>query len=530
MLPMAHRRSPQGRRPLPLTPLVVAVVLLPAVPALAAIQWHPDLATARAAARISQRPVLAVFTAGWNAASNDLEKTSLASPEAEAVLTACFEPVRIDIDAHPELIRRLGVAHVPTACLLGDEDTPLSTFEIPDNPPAFVAAAVRAAQQAAAGSETPAANAPSAWAAAGDATAQAFASAGIGPRNAETAAAGPPSKLKSKVRQLSAFASGEPLSEQPQADVPPMLVKAPPQAPPPQPAAARRAGWPAEVATAPPTEPMAPARPSLEPVSTASATVPGAVGDKSPWLSSPAEARGGAAAATPSPSLPAPAPAVASSPAAPTTLPTQDPAAAAPLRGPAEAARPPAAPPNPFVAAFQNPLGWFGKNKPAAATPPPPTMPPALSQSGPTLGGIAAAVAPPPAAAGASAPDAHGSMPLGLEGYCPVTLADRGTWVEGRAQWGARHRGRTYLFAGAEQQQAFLANPDRYAPALSGDDPVLAFESARSTPGQRRYGVTYQSRIYLFATPESRTRFTTDPGRYTARVAIAEAPAGIVRR
>ena len=113
-------------------------------------------------------------------------------------------------------------------------------------------------------------------------------------------------------------------------------------------------------------------------------------------------------------------------------------------------------------------------------------------------------------------------MPLGLEGYCPVTLVDHGTWAEGRVQWGVRHRGRTYLFAGAEQQQTFLANPDRYAPALSGDDPVLAMESGARTPGQRRYGVTYQSRMYLFATPETRATFAADPARYSASVLVAE--------
>jgi YHS domain-containing protein len=116
-------------------------------------------------------------------------------------------------------------------------------------------------------------------------------------------------------------------------------------------------------------------------------------------------------------------------------------------------------------------------------------------------------------------------MPLGLEGYCPVTLAERGVWTEGRAQWGVRHRGRTYLFAGPEQQQAFLATPDRCAPALSGDDPVVAVEQGKSTPGRRAYGVTYQSRMYLFASPESRTAFSGNPERYTASVTLAERPA-----
>jgi YHS domain-containing protein len=113
-------------------------------------------------------------------------------------------------------------------------------------------------------------------------------------------------------------------------------------------------------------------------------------------------------------------------------------------------------------------------------------------------------------------------MPVGLEGYCPVTLAERGVWVEGRAQWGARHRGRTYLFASVEQQQAFLSDPDRYAPALSGDDPVLALDAGKSTPGQRRYGVTYQSRTYLFSSTETRDAFAANPQRYTSGAMVAE--------
>ena len=126
------------------------------------------------------------------------------------------------------------------------------------------------------------------------------------------------------------------------------------------------------------------------------------------------------------------------------------------------------------------------------------------------------------AAATPAEPDTFGSMPVGLEGYCPVTLAERGAWVEGRAQWGVRHRGRTYLFASVDQQKAFLADPDRYAPALSGDDPVLAFDAGKSTPGQRRYGVTYQSRTYLFTSPETRDAFAANPQRYTSGAMVAE--------
>ena len=146
---------------------------------------------------------------------------------------------------------------------------------------------------------------------------------------------------------------------------------------------------------------------------------------------------------------------------------------------------------------------------------------PAAPKSAPSSTSTVASTLPQTAATPVE-PDAYGSMPVGLEGYCPVTLAERGAWVEGRAQWGVRHRGRTYLFATAEQQKAFLADPDRYAPALSGDDPVMAFDTGKSTPGQRRYGVTYQSRTYLFASTETRDAFAANPQRYTSGAMVAE--------
>ena len=117
------------------------------------------------------------------------------------------------------------------------------------------------------------------------------------------------------------------------------------------------------------------------------------------------------------------------------------------------------------------------------------------------------------------------SMPVGLEGYCAVSLVDKRLWVEGRAKWGVRHRGRTYLFAGPEEQKAFLANPDRYAPGLAGDDPVLATDLGRKVPGQRQYGVSYRSKVFLFSSPDTKAAFEANPQKYSQRVQVAEQPA-----
>jgi protein disulfide-isomerase len=124
------------------------------------------------------------------------------------------------------------------------------------------------------------------------------------------------------------------------------------------------------------------------------------------------------------------------------------------------------------------------------------------------------AVAENPAGA-AVAPQVHaGNPPLALDGYCPVQLSEKERWVKGNPRWGLIHRGRTYLFAGPEEQSRFFADPDRFAPVLSGGDVVLATEQGQQVEGKREYGVWFGARVYLFSSEDSLRRFATDPYRY----------------
>jgi len=112
---------------------------------------------------------------------------------------------------------------------------------------------------------------------------------------------------------------------------------------------------------------------------------------------------------------------------------------------------------------------------------------------------------------------------LALDGYCPVQLCDdmqagNPKWTLGNRRWGAIHCGRTYLFAGAEQQQRFLADPDRYAPVISGNDAVLDVDRGESVPGKREHGLLFQGRIYLFASESSLETFSKTPNHYADRV------------
>ncbi|MEX0937879.1 MAG: thioredoxin family protein [Pirellulales bacterium] len=125
-----------------------------------------------------------------------------------------------------------------------------------------------------------------------------------------------------------------------------------------------------------------------------------------------------------------------------------------------------------------------------------------------------------------------GQPPLGLEGFCPVTLKQKFDWQPGNRQWGAVHRGRTYLFAGPQQQQMFLQNPDYYSPVLSGIDPVLALDQQQLVEGRRKHGVFYEDQMYLFANESTLARFSKDSARYAAgvRQAMQQSAGGVIRR
>lgn len=58
--------------------------------------------------------------------------------------------------------------------------------------------------------------------------------------------------------------------------------------------------------------------------------------------------------------------------------------------------------------------------------------------------------------------------PLALRGYDPVAYFEEGKAVEGQASLQAVHAGATYQFSSEANQQAFEANPERFAPQFGG--------------------------------------------------------------
>ena len=102
-----------------------------------------------------------------------------------------------------------------------------------------------------------------------------------------------------------------------------------------------------------------------------------------------------------------------------------------------------------------------------------------------------------------------------------MVLSERQQWALGDRRWGAIHRGRTYLFTGPEEQRRFFTDPDRYAPAISGNDVVLAAEQGQPVPGMREHGVFFGNRVYLFSSEATLDKFARNPNLYANQTPAA---------
>jgi protein disulfide-isomerase len=111
-----------------------------------------------------------------------------------------------------------------------------------------------------------------------------------------------------------------------------------------------------------------------------------------------------------------------------------------------------------------------------------------------------------------------GAPPLGFDGYCPVSMRNSWKWTAGDPRWGVVHRGRTYWFAGPEEQKQFWTDPDRYTPALSGMDAVLSVDHQQQVPGKREHSLDYDGLFYMFASEATLQQFTANPQRYAQTV------------
>lgn len=97
---------------------------------------------------------------------------------------------------------------------------------------------------------------------------------------------------------------------------------------------------------------------------------------------------------------------------------------------------------------------------------------------------------------------------------CPVTLRDDRKIVRPTPEFTSIHNGQRYKFASAEAQAKFDASPERYAPAIDGNDAVLASMGAVGYEGSLLNTGIYEGKLYLFHSERTAEMFRKDPTQF----------------
>jgi YHS domain-containing protein/thiol-disulfide isomerase/thioredoxin len=451
-------------------PLIFVLGLLLAAPAWAqdAVHWHNDLESAKTVARESKRLVLIHFWTTSCVPCKALEQNVFSQPGVASAVEAQLVPVKLNADENPATAQSFGITRVPTDVIITPDGQVVGKLVSPATPAAYVAEVTGFANKFATNTGALYAGAAS----------SAPAQSQLSPLNSAYARL----QLSPNAPPIGAVA-GVPGSGSP------------------------------NFATVP--GPTSPVNPVMNP------SMPGAIPARPVAQSVPMQNPGlpnyGAGGS------PLPMPQVVNNPAAaaPQTQLVQ--AAITPIGVPTP---PPAQVANPYLAATAPTQPAMPSVPPMAALPTAPATSPMpqygaqLPSTPPTLSASAPVAAAP--AVPSAVPDSRllpaGAPPLAFDGYCPVSMRNKWQWVAGNPQYGIVHLGRTYWFAGPEEQKQFWTEPTRYAPALSGNDPVLAIDHQQQVPGKREHSLDYDGLFYMFASEATLQQFTANPARYAAGV------------
>lgn len=451
---------------------VLLVFLLTAsVSAQEAMHWHNDLESAKTMARTSGRLVLVHFWTPSCGPCMALNQNVFNQPGVASAIETQFVPVKLNADENSATASSFGITRVPTDVIITPDGQVVAKLISPPTPAAYVAELTAAAGKYTGRS--------------GQAFAMAAQRAPVQPQinsayaNLQVSPTAAPAIDPFQSQQPSA-AGGVTAAAVPFGNNPLGLGKQ-------QPAAGTMGYSGLATGTSPVPSQQAAAYPGASSASQVA----------SPYLS--------ATTAALQPSLP-PINTSATPPAAPPSqianpyMSVTAPAAAAP----AQPALPKAPPMITSPSAYDN--STLRANVPASPAVPP-AAPPAATAAAPAVNAVPDVSKLPP-----------GSPPLAFEGYCPVTMRNHWKWVAGDYRYGVVHRGHTYWFAGPEEQKQFWADPDRYTPALSGMDPVLALDHQQQVPGKREHSLDYDGMFYMFASEATLQQFTANPQRYASNV------------
>ncbi|QDU37101.1 YHS domain protein [Maioricimonas rarisocia] len=99
----------------------------------------------------------------------------------------------------------------------------------------------------------------------------------------------------------------------------------------------------------------------------------------------------------------------------------------------------------------------------------------------------------------------------GLKGFCPVMLRDHRELVDAREPYRAHYKGHEYLLSSAEAVASFQVMPAAYAPALGGNDVIHYAHTGEYLAGSLDHAVWYKGRLYMFASAETQEAFAAAP-------------------
>lgn len=102
----------------------------------------------------------------------------------------------------------------------------------------------------------------------------------------------------------------------------------------------------------------------------------------------------------------------------------------------------------------------------------------------------------------------------GLKGFCPVQLRDTRDLVDVDENYSAIFNNKKYSFSNSEALQRFIADPEKYAPAIHGSDVIHLSLTGEEIEGSLDHAVWFKGRLYLFATAETMETFVAAPSSY----------------
>lgn len=106
----------------------------------------------------------------------------------------------------------------------------------------------------------------------------------------------------------------------------------------------------------------------------------------------------------------------------------------------------------------------------------------------------------------------------GLKGFCPVMLRDARDLVDASDEFTALFDDNIYTFSSEEALEAFLNDPEKYAPARHGNDVIHFSLTGEEVEGSLDFAVWYKGRLYLFTSAETMETFVAAPSSHATNL------------